>query len=75
VPLAEQSVAAQWKAWASHQRFVGPSAIPDYANPEQMNRYTYYQTTGWTKPYPGDKKIYAPNEVPGGYVPPADSDN
>src|SRR5581483_7865265 len=75
VPSAEQSVAAPWKAWASHQRLVGPSATPDYANPEQMNRYVYYQTTGWAKPYPGDKKIYAPNEVPGAFIPSADSDN
>ncbi|WP_349260564.1 alkaline phosphatase family protein [Actinocrinis sp.] len=75
VPLGEQSVAAQWKAWASHQRLVGPSAIPDYANPQQMNRYVYYQTTNWTKPYPGDSKIYTPNQVPGAFLPSADSDN
>src|SRR5579884_2158108 len=75
VPSAEASVAALWKAWASHQHLTGPGAVPDYANPEQMNRYVYYQTTGWTKPYPGDKKIYAPNEVPGGFLPSADSDN
>jgi hypothetical protein len=75
VPAAEQSVAAQWKAWASQQRLTGPNAVPDYANPEQMNRYTYYQTSGWTKAYPGDKKIYAPNDVPGAYIPSSDSDN
>ena len=34
-----------------------------------MNRYTYYQNTGWTKPYPGDSKIYAPNDVPGAFIP------
>ncbi|HWE91497.1 MAG TPA: alkaline phosphatase family protein [Pseudonocardiaceae bacterium] len=75
VPAAEQSVAAQWKAWAAQQHFTGPSAIPDYANPEQMNRYTYYQTTGWAKPYPGDSKIYAPDNVPGAFIPSADNDN
>ncbi|HET9170909.1 MAG TPA: bifunctional YncE family protein/alkaline phosphatase family protein [Actinospica sp.] len=73
VPAAEASVAAQWKAWAAHQHLVGPGAVPDYADPEQMNRYTYYQTTGWTKPYPGDKKIYAPNDVPGAFIPSADA--
>ncbi|HWG26088.1 bifunctional YncE family protein/alkaline phosphatase family protein [Actinospica sp.] len=74
VPAAEQSVAAQWKTWASQQRLTGPNAVPDYADPEQMNRYTYYQTTGWTKAYPGDKKIYAPNDVPGAFIPSADSE-
>ncbi|WP_449348477.1 alkaline phosphatase family protein, partial [Streptomyces shaanxiensis] len=74
VPKAEQSLAAQWKTWASHQRLTGPHAVPDYANNEQMNRYTWYQTHDWAKPYPGDKKVYAPNAVPGAYLPSAESD-
>ncbi|MBS2550742.1 phosphoesterase [Catenulispora sp. NL8] len=74
VPASQAAVAAQWKSWASVQRFTGPNAEPDFANPEQMNRYTYYQTTGWTKPYPGDSKIFAPNDVPGAFLPGADND-
>jgi hypothetical protein len=74
VPAAEQHVAAQWKAWESHQRLTGPSAVPDFANPEQMNHFTWYQTHNWTKPYPGENKIYAPNDVPGAYIPSSESD-
>ncbi|MGW2517051.1 bifunctional YncE family protein/alkaline phosphatase family protein [Streptomyces sp. NPDC001617] len=74
VPEAQQDLAAEWKAWASHQRLTGPHAVPDYANPEQMNRYTWYQTHNFTKPYPGDKKVYAPGDVPGAYLPSPDSD-
>ncbi|MGW7253516.1 alkaline phosphatase family protein [Streptomyces sp. NPDC054834] len=74
VPTAERKLAAQWKTWASHQRLTGPSAVPDYANPTQMNRYTWYQTHNWTKPYPGDSKVYAPNDVPGAYIPSPESD-
>ncbi|MGW2235095.1 bifunctional YncE family protein/alkaline phosphatase family protein [Streptomyces sp. NPDC001759] len=74
VPEAKQALADQWKTWASHQRLTGPHAVPDYANNEQMNRYTWYQTHNWTKPYPGDKKVYAPNDVPGAYLPSAESD-
>jgi YVTN family beta-propeller protein len=74
VPQAQQKLAAQWKTWASHQRLTGPNAVPDYANPTQMNRYTWYQTHNWTKPYPGDKKVYAPNDVPGAYLPSPESD-
>ncbi|MBW8796177.1 MAG: bifunctional YncE family protein/alkaline phosphatase family protein [Streptomyces sp.] len=74
VPAAEAKVAAQWKTWASHQRLTGKNAVPDYANPTQMNRYTWYQTHNWTKPYPGDKKIYSPNDVPGAYLPSAEND-
>ncbi|MFJ9908445.1 alkaline phosphatase family protein [Streptomyces sp. NPDC101152] len=74
VPQAAQGLAAQWKAWATHQRLTGPNAVPDYANAEQMNRYTWYQTHDWTKPYPGDKKVYTPNAVPGAYLPSSESD-
>ncbi len=74
VPQAQQGLAAQWKTWASHQRLTGSNAVPDYANAEQMNRYTWYQTHNWTKPYPGDKKVYAPNAVPGAYIPSTESD-
>ncbi len=69
IPAAEQDVAALWQTWRSKQRFTGASAVPDFANPAQMNRYTWYQTHGWAKPYPGDPKIYPPATVPAGYVP------
>ena len=55
----------EWAQWLSQQRTTGPNAVPDYANPEQMNHYARYQTSNWKKPYPGDSKIYAPKQVPG----------
>jgi hypothetical protein len=73
VPASERAVAAKWQRWLSHQHLTGPKAVPDYANPEQMNRYVWYATSGWTKPYPGDSKIYAPNQVPGAYIPAPDT--
>ena len=69
VPANEQAVAAQWRTWLAGQHLTGNGAIPDFANPEQMNRYTWYQTHEWTVPYPGDSKIYAPSQVPGGTIP------
>ncbi len=69
VPAAEKQVAAQWNTWKSHQRLTGTKAVPDFANPEQMNRFTWYETHNWTTPYPGDSKILAPNDVPGAYIP------
>ena len=72
VPDAETNVAGQWAAWAQKQHLTGNSAVADYANPEQMNRYTWYRTHGWKVPYPGDSTIYAPSQVPGAYLPSAD---
>ena len=73
VPANEQATAAAWQAWLAGQHTTGDGAVPDYANPEQMNRYTWYQAHGWTVPYPGDTKIYAPNQVPGAPLPSSES--
>jgi YVTN family beta-propeller protein len=75
VPTSETSVAAQWKTWLSKQHTTGSNAIPDYADPQQMNHLVWYETSGWTKPYPGESKIYAPDQVPGAYIPSGDTDN
>ncbi|MEN3303844.1 MAG: hypothetical protein V7603_46 [Micromonosporaceae bacterium] len=73
VPAPAKQVAAQWQQWKSQQRLTGPNAVPDYANPAQMNHFTWYETHGWTKPYPGESKIYAPSQVPGAYLPSSES--
>jgi YVTN family beta-propeller protein len=75
VPADKQKVAAQWQAWETHQRLTGPNATPDYANPLQMDHLTWYQTHGWTQPYPGEDKIYSPNQVPGAYIPSSEGGN
>jgi hypothetical protein len=74
VPAAEKQVAAQWNTWKSHQRLTGPNAVPDYADPTQMNHFTWYQTHDWKTPYPGEHKIYAPDDVPGAYIPSSEND-
>ncbi|MCW2856773.1 MAG: phosphoesterase [Marmoricola sp.] len=74
VPAAAAATAAAWGTWAQKQHFTGALARPDYANPAQMNRYTWYQTHNWSVPYPGDPKIYLPGQVPGAYIPSVGSD-
>ncbi|GHD79810.1 phosphoesterase [Streptomyces mirabilis] len=74
VPADKRALAATWEEWKTHQRLTGPGAIPDFANPAQMNHFTWYQTHGWTKPYPGEDKIFAPKDVPGAYIPSSESD-
>ena len=74
VPADKQQVAAQWAEWQTHQRLTGPDAVPDYANPAQMDHFTWYQTHGWTQPYPGEDRIFTPDQVPGAYLPSSESD-
>ncbi|MBV9415151.1 MAG: hypothetical protein JO363_09255 [Solirubrobacterales bacterium] len=73
MPADEQATAAAWQTWLAGQHLTGNGAIPDYANPEQMNRYTWYRAHGWKVPYPGDSKIYDPSQVPGGFLPSPDT--
>jgi YVTN family beta-propeller protein len=74
VPADKQPVAAEWQKWQGQQRLTGPNATADYANPAQMNHFTWYQTHGWTQPYPGEDKIFSPDQVPGALIPSAGSD-
>lgn len=74
VPADKHALAAKWENWKSKQRLTGPNAIPDFANPAQMNHFTWYQTHEWKKPYPGEDKIFAPDDVPGAYIPSSESD-
>ena len=68
------SYAAAWHEWANKQHLSGPHPQADFANPEQMNRYTWYDAHDWTLPYPGDSKIYLPDEVPGAALPGSEVD-
>ena len=75
VPAAAQAVAAQWESWKAQQHLTGPNAVPDFAPPAQMNRYVWYATHQFTTPYPGDSKVFAPDQVPGAYLPSTEPDN
>ena len=74
VPASAQAVAQAWDTWSNQQHFTGNGSIPDYAHPEQMNRFTWYQAHEWKTPYPGDSKIFAPADVPGAAIPGGDGD-
>jgi hypothetical protein len=65
IPKAAGRLVRQWAAWSTHQHFTGRHASEDKANPAQLNRLDWYAATGWTRPYPGDGSVLAPNRVPG----------
>ena len=69
VPRSERAVYEDWVVWSRDGRFVGSHAIQDFANPAQLNRLDWYSAHGWKVPYPGDKKILAPYQVPGHNLP------
>jgi YVTN family beta-propeller protein len=69
VPVAERGIYEQWVAWSRTGRFNGTQPIQDWANPEQLNRLDWYSAHGWKTPYPGDRTILAPDQVPGHNLP------
>ena len=70
IPPSEWAVYEQWVAWSRNGRFNDKGAIQDWANPAQLNRLDWYSAHSWKVPYPGDKTILAPSEVPGHNLPP-----
>jgi hypothetical protein len=69
VPADKTVVASMWQAWKSKQRFTGPTAKADSANPQQMNHFSWYEAHDWATPYPGENQIFTPENVPGAYLP------
>ncbi|MBP2352467.1 YVTN family beta-propeller protein [Kribbella aluminosa] len=74
VPADQQAVASTWDTWKSRQLFNAPTAKPDTASPVLMNHFDWYQAHNWSLPYPGEAKIFAPNDVPGAVIPGSEND-
>src|SRR5262249_39654344 len=68
-PAKYARIAQAWVDWASKQHLGGRHPAVDLVNPAQLNRLDWYLVKRWTKPYPGDKKILAPDKVPGHNLP------
>jgi YVTN family beta-propeller protein len=72
VPADKQALADAWEDWkvnVAGPASSGDNGAPDKVNQAQLGRYNWYTATGWTKPFPGDDAIYAPDEVPGRNIP------
>jgi YVTN family beta-propeller protein len=71
VPATMRSVYSAWEKWGSAQAALHRFDGPDRVNPELMNRFDWYAAHNWQVAYPGDPKIYPPDEVPGRNLPAA----
>jgi hypothetical protein len=62
VPADMESVYNAWEAWNAQQGREGHFDGPDKVNPQQLNRYDWYSAHDWGVTYPGDPKIYLPDQ-------------
>jgi YVTN family beta-propeller protein len=70
IPLDEMNPATsasrierEWQQ-LSVRMFAARPAVPDDQDPNLLNRAIWYGTYGFAKPYPGDKRVLAPGDVP-----------
>ena len=71
VPANMESVYKAWEAWVAKQGRDGHFDGPDRVNPQQLNRFDWYSAHDWRVAYPGDPKVYLPDQVPGRNLPAA----
>jgi hypothetical protein len=52
------------KAWLQKKAdiFAGKLSKPDSEDPDTVNHLNWYQSTGFTRPYPGEKEVRQPSE-------------
>jgi hypothetical protein len=71
VPADMRSVYGAWQRWLAQQGRQHKFDGPDRMKPVMLNRYDWYSAHNWSVAYPGDPKIYKPDQVPGRNVPAA----
>lgn len=60
-----------WMNWGKLQAAKGKFSHADAVNADQLNRFDWYSAHDWKVAYPGDPKIYLPDQVPGYKLPAA----
>lgn len=63
-PAETPAVKVLRAAWIKkkNQIFAGKLTKPDAEDPDAVNHYNWYMSTGFTKPYPGEKAVRPPSE-------------
>src|SRR5262249_22110517 len=60
-PAAVEVLKAAWLQKKA-QLFAGKLTKPDAEDPDAVNHLNWYQTTGFTRPYPGESKVRPPSD-------------
>jgi len=72
VPADMRPVYDAWMAWQKQQAADnGSMSRADREKPVLLNRFDWYSAHNWQVAYPGDPKIYLPDQVPGRNLPAA----
>ena len=63
-PASSAAVKALRVAWLKkkEQIFAGKLTKPDAEDPDTVNHFNWYMSTGFTRPYPGEKTVRPPSD-------------
>ena len=63
-PASGARVKALREAWLQKKAeiFAGKLTRPDSEDPDTVNHFNWYMSTGFTKPYPGEKTVRPPSD-------------
>jgi YVTN family beta-propeller protein len=63
-PIESPAVKALKASWLKKkaQIFAGKLTKPDSEDPDTVNHFNWYMSTGFTRPYPGEKTVRPPSE-------------
>jgi hypothetical protein len=53
-----------WTRASAAMGFADPNSVPDENAENVLNRAIWYATKGFDRPYPGDRKVLRPQDVP-----------
>jgi YVTN family beta-propeller protein len=64
IPMASPKIKALRQAWLQKkaQIFAGKLTKPDSEDPDTVNHFNWYEATGYTRPYPGEKTVRPPSD-------------
>jgi hypothetical protein len=64
VPASSPQIKALKAAWLRKKAeiFAGKLTKPDSEDPDTVNHLNWYMSTGFTRPYPGEKTVRPPSE-------------
>jgi hypothetical protein len=63
-PASSRKVKALREAWLQKKAhiFAGKLTKPDSEDPDTVNHFNWYMSTGFTRPYPGESKVRPPSD-------------
>ncbi len=66
---------AGWLAQEEAEIFAGKYHIPDSEDPDTVRHYNWYEATGFTVPFPGEKKVRPASDFKNSAPATADTDD